>query len=438
MKNETTSNGIDRSINVSQEKIDAFNLQSHLVSLLWDEPFYSRVLRSLNKVETEEIPTAGVLCKDNEITMWWNRRFLASLSKKHVKGLIKHECLHLVFKHTTDRRNSPHIIWNYATDLAINSTIPYEELPKGGLVPGYHLEKLSADDMKNMSKEDIDMFNTLSSIIASFPQNKTSEYYFEKLMQNEKIKKHAEKSIEPDMSGMPSCIPGVGFDDHDGWDSMSADERDMMQEKINEILKSAVEECNSKGWGSISSQVAIALNKMISKTIKWEDILKRFCGFTRRDDRQTSNKRLNRKYPTIHSGTKKVYKPRIAVYVDESGSMPSSILERFYGELNSLSVKTDFYMYKFDASVDDKSGFLWKKGKRLDISRSMSGGTSFQSVTKHALKNKKKFDGYIIFTDGCAPKPSPSHGLKRCWLLMPDCDLTFVKNNTDILIQMKS
>jgi predicted metal-dependent peptidase len=434
MKKETTSNGISRSINVSQSDIDNFKLQSHLVDLLWDEPFYSRILRSLNKIETEEIPTAGVLCKDGEITMWWNRRFLASLPKNKVKGLIKHECLHLAFKHTTDRRNSPHIIWNYATDLAINSIIPYDELPKGGLVPGYHLEPLTNDDMENMTKENIDMFNVLSSLIASFPQNKTSEYYFEKLMQNETIKEHAEKSS----SFLSDGFPDVGFDDHEGWDEMSAEAREMMKEKLGEILKSAVEESNQKGWGSISSQVAITLNKMISKTIKWEDVLKRFCGFTRRDDRQSSTKRLNRKYPAIHPGSKKIYKPRIAVYVDESGSMPASILENFYGELNSLSSRTDFYMYKFDAVVDDKSGFLWKKGKRLKIERTMHGGTSFQSVTKHAIKNKKNFDGYIIFTDGCAPKPSPSHGLKRCWLLMPNCELSFKKNNSDILIQMKS
>ena len=429
MKNETTSNGINRSITVSQRKIDNFNLQKHLVSLLWDEPFYSRILRSLNKIETEEIPTAGVLCKDGEITMWWNRKFLASLSNKHVKGLIKHECLHLVLQHTTERRRNPHIIWNYSTDLAINSIIPYDELPEGGLVPGYHLKPLSQEDKKNMKNEDIEFFNSLSALIASLPKNKTSEYYYEKLMSDESVKNKLENE---------DSLSGLGFDDHEGWDEMSPEQREMMQEKLKEVLKSAVEEGNQKGWGSISSEVAITLNKMVSKQIKWEDILKRFCGFTRRDDRQASNKRLNRKYPTIHPGNKKIYKPRIAVYVDESGSMPSSILEKFYGELNSLSSRTDFFMYKFDAIVDDKEGFLWKKGKKLDICRSLSGGTSFQSVTKHALKNKKNFDGYIIFTDGCAPKPMPSHGLKRCWLLMPDHTLAFNKDNSDILIEMKS
>ncbi len=433
MKNKTTSNGINRSINVTQSQMDNFDLQSHLVSLLWDEPFYSRILRSLSKIETEKIPTAGVLCKDSEITMWWNRRFLASLSKKHVKGLLKHECLHLVFKHTTERRCLPHIIWNYATDLAINSIIPFEELPEGGLVPGHELAPLSQKDMEQMSKENIDFFNTISDIIKTLPKNKTSEFYFEKLMQNETINNYAEL-----MDTSLVLSPGLGFDDHEGWDDMSPEDREMMKEKLGEILKSAVDEGNQKGWGSISSEVAIALNKMVSKTIKWEDILRRFCGFTRRDDRQSSIKRLNRKYPAIHPGTKKIYKPRIAVYVDESGSMPISILEKFYAELNFLSKRTDFYVYKFDTVVDEKSSFLWKKGKSLKLSRSLSGGTSFQSVTKHALKNKKNFDGYIIFTDGCAAKPSPSHGLKRCWLLMPDCSLMFDKHKTDILIEMKS
>ena len=107
-------------------------------------------------------------------------------------------------------------------------------------------------------------------------------------------------------------------------------------------------------------------------------------------------------------------------------------------ELKSLSKKTDYYLYKFDAEVNDKEGFLWKKGMRMNITRSMCGGTSFHSVTKHALKNKKKFDGYIIFTDGEASKPNPSVGLKRAWLLYPGVNLMFDKDKADTLISMKN
>ena len=429
MTKNTTSNGIKRKVKVSQDVAERFNLQKHLIDLLWDEPFYSRILRSLNKVESKEIPTAGVLAVDSEITMWWNRDFLASLLPKQVKGLLKHECLHLVFKHTTDRRKTPHILWNYSTDLAINSIIPYDQLPEGGLVPGYHLKPLSDEDIAEMGEEDIQNFNHLSDLIYSLPRNKTSEFYFQKLINDETIKKMAEDA--------ETMFSFGGFDDHEGWDDIPADQKEMLNEKLTEILKSAVEEANQKGWGSISSETAIELNKLVSKKIKWEDVLRHFCGTTRRDERHTSIKRLNRKYPGVHPGFKKVYKPRIAVYVDESGSMSSEELSRFYGELNNLSSKTDFYMYKFDSVVDDKSGFLWKKGKKLKLNRTHCGGTSFVSVAKHATKNKKNFDGYIIFTDGAAPKPPISHGLKRCWLLLPNCSLTFTKDKADTLIQMK-
>ena len=124
---------------VSDEEMAKFSLSEHLVDFLWNEPFYSRILRSLNKVESTHIPTAGVSAVNGELTLWWNRRFMAGLSRKQVRGLLKHECLHLVFGHTTERRKDPHIIWNYGTDLAINSTIPESELPEGGLIPGRHL-----------------------------------------------------------------------------------------------------------------------------------------------------------------------------------------------------------------------------------------------------------------------------------------------------------
>ena len=123
-KNKTGNNNILKKNNVSKEEIESFELTSHLVDFLWNEPFYSRILRSLNKIEDTSIPTAGVAAQDGEITLWWNREFLAGLPKLHVRGLLKHECLHLVFGHTTERRREPHIIWNYGTDLAINSTIP--------------------------------------------------------------------------------------------------------------------------------------------------------------------------------------------------------------------------------------------------------------------------------------------------------------------------
>jgi len=421
------NNSILKKNKVSQEKIDNFELTSHLVDFLWNEPFYSRILRSLNKIESTTIPTAGVSTHESEITLWWNREFLAGLPKKHVGGLLKHECLHLVFGHTTERRRDPHIIWNYGTDLAINSTIPRNELPEGGLLPGVAL-KISSAQKDQMSDKELETFMKLSDLIESMPTNKTSEYYFEKLMSDSDVKdflENQEKQI------------GLGFDDHDGWDEISDEEREMISGKIKEIVKDAAEEANNRNWGSVSAEMRQEIMKMLSNEIKWESLLKRFCGFTRRDDRRSSIRKLNRKYPGIHSGFKKIYKPMIAVYIDESGSVSNQELIKFYSELDNLSNRTDFYVYKFDHSVDEKSSFLWKKNTRPDMHRTLTGGTNFEAVTKHAIKNRKKFDGYIVLTDGGATKPSISRGLKRCWVLATGCQLMFDADKSDIVINIK-
>ena len=77
---------------VTAEEAAAFELDPHLIRLMWDEPFFSKILRTVTKTKTEAIPTAGVLAKDGDIKMWWNPKFLAGLTSEEVKGLLKHEC----------------------------------------------------------------------------------------------------------------------------------------------------------------------------------------------------------------------------------------------------------------------------------------------------------------------------------------------------------
>lgn len=432
MKESTSTNLGLKNKNVTEEKIKNFKLSKTLINLLMHEPFYSRIIRSLNKIETEQIPTAGVLHKDGEINLWWNRYFFASLTEEECRGVLKHECLHLIYKHTSDRKRDPHIIWNYSTDLAINSLIPERELPKGGLIPGKSLPILSNEDIENMSDESISNYNNLSDLIKKLPPNKTSEYYFNELMKSEDIKKLLES--EEKNGGLYD----MGFDNHEGWGNISKEEKELIEGKISEILKDAVKEGNSSGWGSVPSSIQKQLNKMFSRSISWKDILKRFCSFTRSNERLSSRKKLNRKYPNVHPGIKKDYRPTIAVYIDESGSVSDSDLAPFYSELDSLSKLIDFYMYKFDFGVNEDTKVFWKKGKRIKLERNLTGGTCFKAVTKHALKNKKNIDGYIIFTDGLAPKPQSSRGLKRCWIITPNSNLMFKPDSCDVVVNIKT
>ena len=436
---ETTSTDIGHEgfYTATEAEAAAFNLGPHMTALLWDEPFFSALLRKVSRRKTDQIPTAGVLCRDGSPELWWNPRFLASLTPNEVKGLLKHECYHLVFEHTTTRRHEPHTVWNYATDLAINSLIPEDELPDCGLFPGKAFKPLTPEQEEQMGPEAVGRWQKLSDLIESFPVKLSSEDYFSRLMEDPEIQDTIENGPggEGDGEGAPG---GTGMDSHDGWDDLSDSEREFMRGKISQDLADAVKECDSRGqWGSVSAETRGVIRQLLVNEIPWQSVLKKFCGTTRRADRTSNIRRLNRKYPGIHPGVQKGYTSHIAVYIDQSGSVDESSLELLFGELRSLAKYTEFTVYHFDTAVDEKSETVWKKNRTPETHRTRWGGTCFKAPTVHANKNSHRFDGYLILTDGEAPNPGPSK-LKRGWVIIPSRDMMFQASKRDFVIKMKS
>ena len=178
MKNETTAQDFIYE-KAEKEKADAFRMDAHLVNLMIHEPFFSTIIRNMSKIRTSTIPTAGVAVKDLSLTMYWNPEFLASLKPLQIRELLKHECYHVIFKHCTTRTQKPHMLWNIATDLAINSILDWKHLPEGGLVPGQPLSTKGLEKVKD--KKSIERWKKMSDLIKSLPPLKASEWYFEKL-----------------------------------------------------------------------------------------------------------------------------------------------------------------------------------------------------------------------------------------------------------------
>ena len=455
-KNTSTSNDLPQaSKEVTKAQADAFDIDPHLINLMWDEPFFSKVLRPVTKVRSEDISTAGVLAKDGDINMWWNPYFVAGLTSKQVKGLLKHECFHLVLEHTTTRRMEPHTLHNYATDLAINSMIPEEELPEGGLIPGKAFKPLEPEVAAKIGEAAVARHERISQKIASLPKGLSSEQYFA-LLQDvaDDIEKAAKgKSLAQalkdgdvrvdengnlvDGEGNPVRIVPGGMDDHEGWDDMDDEERELIKGKVRQALEKAVRDCDSSGqWGSVPAETRSKLRDLLSREIDWRSVLKQFCGMTRRADRTTNVKRLNRKYPTIQPGTHRNYTSSIAVYIDQSGSVDDESLELLFGNLMTLAKRTEFTIFNFDTEVDEKSERVWKGNKNPGLARTRCGGTDFKAASNHANENKHRFDGYLIMTDGECSDPGPSQ-LKRGWVIVPDRKMMFTPSKRDFVIKMK-
>ena len=107
-----------------------------------------------------------------------------------------------------------------------------------------------------------------------------------------------------------------------------------------------------------------------------------------------------------------------------------------FANLRTLAKHTQFVTYHFDTEVDESSETEWRGGKTPSTLRTRCGGTCFTAPTKHANKNRHRFDGFLILTDGEASEPPPSR-MKRGWIIIPGRDLLFTPSKRDYVMKMK-
>ena len=374
----------------------SFDLKLHAYRLLMDEPFFAALSRKIEKRADYNIPTAGVRVdpESAQFEMIYNPDFFASLPEEHVRGVLKHEFYHLIFEHVTSRKPEgvPHKAWNIAADLAINSHLQ-GELPEMACMPG------------------VGPFEDL-------PLHQTAEWYLANLPKNEEGDEGGSSSGEGG-EGEGEGEPG-SFDDHSGWDDAAQRPaqqaaNQMAKERLKQAMKDAAQEASqsAKGWGSMSGEVKQEILKRLESKVDWRKVLRYFIKTSQRASRRSSVKRINKRYAYIHPGKKVQRQAKIAIAIDQSGSVCDEMLSAFFGELNGLAKLAEFTVVPFDTEVDESKVYVWKKGQNKAAERVLCGGTCFDAPTEYV--NKNSFDGVIILTDMEAPKPKACKA-QRMWM----------------------
>tara|TARA_R110000751_G_scaffold252358_1_gene352064 strand:- start:103 stop:1293 length:1191 start_codon:yes stop_codon:yes gene_type:complete len=374
----------------------SFDLKLHAYRLLMDEPFFACLSRKIEKKVDRSIPTAGVYVnkQNGQFEMIYNPEFLASLPEEQVKGVLKHEFYHLIFEHVTSRKPGgvPHKTWNIAADLAINSHL-VGELPEIVCMPGVgpfeDLPKLKSAEwyLKNITDDQVDQCDT------------------------------GEGGGE---GGEPK--PGTGqLDSHDGWDeegnNPAAEAANAIaKERLKQAMKEAAQEASKapNGWGSIGGELKKDIIKRLESKVDWKKVLRYFIKTSQRANKSSTVKRIDKRYPYIHPGKKVKRQAKIAIAIDQSGSVSDDMLQKFFGELNKLSKLAAFTVVPFDTQVNDKLVYEWGKGKSHKTERVMCGGTCFNAPTEYVNK-RGDFDGVIILTDMEAPAPKACKA-QRMWM----------------------
>ena len=381
-----------------------FNLNMHTARLLMREPFFAALSRRIDKIASTAIPTAGVRVNPDsaQFELLYNPEFFEQLDDDHKQGILMHEFYHLIFEHVTGRKPADGLkrIDNIAMDLAINCHIS-NRLPS------------ESNPGPSMGGEPMQACIPGEGMFKDLPPYKTYEWYLEALK-----KMRDEQEEDGDGEGGEGSGDPFGnmdsLDDHEGFGEVDGTTQEIATERMKDALKKAAEEAEkTRNWGTVSSSMRQDILDRIQTKIDWRKVLRYFVKTSQRADKRSTPRRLNKRYPRVHPGKRVRRQAKIAISIDQSGSVDDAMLAAFFSELNKLAEIAEFTVVPFDTIVAEDKVYTWKKGQSKKTERVLTGGTCFNAPTKYV--NERDFDGHIVLTDLMAPKPVASK-CQRMWM----------------------
>lgn len=400
----------------------SYDIKRDIFHLIQQESaFWGEISLRIDKRRNFSIPTAGVMFNEKTFNfeLLYNPNFMEKLPDNHKLGVVKHEFWHIILDHCThrlaDHSKEKHQLKNIAFDLAINSFLE-GELPENCCFPG-------------------------KGKFADMPPKMTAEWYFSELNKNpEKYENQSGGGQGQGEEGEGEEGQGQGnsngqFDDHSRWNGNGSGKGKEMSEearaaaaemktaariKAREIISKAAQAANKSGngWGNISQEMQKQISDLwANNQVNWKMMLKSFIKKSIKSKKRPRVLKLNKRYSYIHPGKLSTKTAKLAICIDQSGSVGDKLLQTFFAELNHLSKLATFTVIPFDHEVQEDKIYTWKKGEKKNWERVSCGGTEYNAPTNYINEHKNEFDGAIFLTDFLAPKPGPmTHGIRRMWI----------------------
>jgi len=353
------------------------------VELLRKEPFYAHVLSGLSRIVTDEIPTMAVSYKNDGFCLWINPTFtIKELSDKERIAVLKHELLHLVFKHLFRSRGNDRELENIAADLVVNQYVNPWPLPKGAL------------------------------LLSSFPDlnllpEQTFEWYYEKLrsLRNSNASENHPKSKNT-LDAIENNKNSRG--NHDLWGTETQDGKKSNERVLDVAIKKLVEQAllktGIKNIGDLPLGVQRELSKINEKPkVSWKRILRIFSNSCGKTKLESTRRKESTRFPG-NPGTKIKRLQHIAVAIDTSGSIGENTLQLFWNEIIGIQkAGAKITIIECDCEIQN----VWELNRNSTFPKLKGGGgTSFDPVIEWLNKNRNLgIGGCVYFTDGFGAKP---------------------------------
>ena len=368
------------------------------IQLQKQSPFFAHLVMNMSIKEDKSgrlpVPTMGVDSKGNAI---YNAKFIDDLTDAQLKGVLCHETMHVALQHLIRLGKKQTLLWNVATDMAINWIITQEgyQLPEKGIIPD-HSGRVIIETEEGKKYFDVD--------------GKTAEQLYEELIKelpeckcdcHDGAGKCGSGTSDPNGTGGQCCPCQGGFDNHFYGDDMSDAEQEALSKEWRGKLVDAA--TAAKARGKLPGSIERLVDELLNPKLDWKTILHQFI--TKDIPYDYTMRKPGRRSHSLGIYLPDVLKENLNITctVDTSGSISKEEYQVFATELMAMASsfqQIDMDIVYWDTRVVGE--IKVQRGKEKDIIEKAhlgGGGTSMSCLGEH-FKDKQPPKIMIHLTDG--------------------------------------
>jgi predicted metal-dependent peptidase len=380
---------------IDKSRIDQFTKNMNIVMLAFarEFPFWGVMSERCSfSVVAGKDHFCQTACIDKCGNVIFNLDFYDKLTVKQFLFLVAHELCHFIFEHNGRMGGREHMMWNMATDFAINLMLKHQFDKPDFLIK----DTLLDDKYEGMTAE---------RIYEELEKNGTGGRKVFIVDLNGDDSGEGEGEGEGEMPGdgdvvvirdrrvpLPEKKPGQSKEQHD--------------QEMKDYIRSAICEAYTcaKNQGAMPSGMERVIVGYLKPKVNWLQALRQRLRFgaSRKASRDITWTVPNRRFlsaPYIFPSNIGPDSPKIAFAIDTSGSMSEKDLQQAIGELEDIRRKFNAKVYFLDCDAGVYESRWIDPYEPLPALQG-GGGTDFAPVFQHLIEKRIQPDYTVFFTDG--------------------------------------
>lgn len=371
-------------------------LSTITITLLLREPFFGHFFSGMLKRVTTKVETVSLSLTENYLLQldinpnFWQQE-QKSLDTRI--ALIKHELLHLIFKHVSAFQNAENkVLFHIAADLVVNQYLNKAALPDRALT-----------------------LSTFPDLRLKAFQN--VHYYYTQLIEYWRKGDHSTSESWKNIQSL--MLEGdVNLNKHQSWEQFflgyASPQIKILDRVIDAQVENAKQRSGAQSWGDLPGNLSLlleAFNKQKPK-VSWQSALRLFITSSGSSKLKDTIHRPSKRYK-MPPGLKISRKKKLLVVLDTSGSIQPIKVQAFFREIHYIWKQGhELMLMECDTDIQAINAYQGQFPDKIQG----RGGTNYDAPLEWA--NQQCFaDGIIYFTDAFGPAPTIKSRRPVLWVV---------------------